>query len=79
MKNIPEILDNGYDKTPNPFTEKDALAYIKKHIGKKPAARFLIYWNDELAGEIGITLKEDVFRLGAELGYFISKDFCCQL
>ena len=20
MKNVPEILDNGYDKTPNPYT-----------------------------------------------------------
>jgi len=75
MKNVPEILDNGYDKTPNPFTEKDAIFYIKEHIGKKPIERFLIYWNNELAGEIGITPKKDVFRLTAELGYFIAKDF----
>ncbi len=75
MKNVPEILDNGYDKTPNPFTEKDAIAYIKQHISKKPEERFLIFWNNEVAGEIGITLKEDVFRLTAEIGYFISKAF----
>ena len=75
MKNIPEILDNGYDKTPNPFTEKDAIEYIKQHIGAAPVKRFLIYWNDEVAGEIGITIKEDVFRLSAEIGYFISKAF----
>jgi len=75
MKNIPEILDNGYDKTPNPYTEKDALAFIKKEIEKKPAERFLIYWNNEVAGEIGITVKNDVFRLNAEIGYFISKKF----
>lgn len=75
MKNVPEILDNGYDKTPNPYTEKDAIEFINKEIGKKPAERFLIYWNDEVAGEIGITLKDDVFRLNAEIGYFISKKF----
>lgn len=75
MKNVSEILDNGYDKTPNPFTEKDALAFIKPHIGVSPHKRFLIYWNNEVAGEIGITMKEDVFRLSAEIGYFISKAF----
>lgn len=75
MKNIPEILDNGYDKTPNPYTEKDAIEFINQQIGKNPEERFLIYWNNEVAGEIGITLKKDVFRLNAEIGYFISKEY----
>lgn len=75
MQNVTEILDNGYDKTPNPYTEKDAIEFISKQIIKKPAERFLIYWNNKVVGEIGITLKEDVFRLNAEIGYFISKDY----
>ena len=75
MKNTPEILDNGYDKTPNPYTKKDAIEFIHQQTGKKPEERFLIYWNNEVAGEIGITLKEDVFRLNAEIGYFISKKY----
>lgn len=75
MKNIPEILNNGYDKTPNPYTEKNAIEFINKEIGKNPEERFLIYWNNEVAGEIGITLKNDVFRLNAEIGYFISKKY----
>lgn len=75
MKNIPEVLDNGYDKTPNPFTENDAIEFIKLQLNKNPTERFLIYWNNEVAGEIGIALKEDVFRLNAEIGYFISKNF----
>ena len=75
MKNRPEIFDNGYDKTPNPYTEKNAIEFINQEIGKKPEERFLIYWNNEVAGEIGITLKDDVFRLNAEIGYFISKKY----
>ena len=75
LKNTPETLDNGYDKTPNPYTEKDALEFISKEVGKQPLERFLIYWNNEVAGEIGITLKDDIFRLNAEIGYFISKEF----
>lgn len=75
MKNTPDILDNGYDKTPNPYTEKDAIEFINQEIEKKPTERFLIYWNNEVAGEIGITLKDDIFRLNAEIGYFISKNY----
>lgn len=43
MKSIPEILDNGYDNSPNPYTEKDAITFIEKQIGKSPEERFLIY------------------------------------
>lgn len=75
LKNVPEILNNGYDKTPNPYTEKDAIEFIEQQIGKDPQEHFLIYWNNEVAGEIGITLKDDVFRLNAEIGYFITKPF----
>ena len=75
IKNTPEILDNGYDKTPSPFTESDAITFIKQQLKKSKDERFLIYWNNKLAGEIGITLMSDVFRLNAEIGYFISKDF----
>jgi RimJ/RimL family protein N-acetyltransferase len=75
MKNVPELFDNGYDKTPNPYTEKDAIEFISQQVQKNPEERFLIYWNNELAGEIGITLKDDVFRLNAEIGYFISKKY----
>jgi [ribosomal protein S5]-alanine N-acetyltransferase len=27
MRNNPNVLDNGYDKTPNPFTKQDAIFY----------------------------------------------------
>jgi RimJ/RimL family protein N-acetyltransferase len=75
MKNIPEILDSGYDKAPNPYTEEAAIEFISQEIGKVPEERFLIYWNNEVIGEIGIDIKEDVFRLNAEIGYFISKEY----
>jgi RimJ/RimL family protein N-acetyltransferase len=75
LKNVPEILNNGYDKTPNPYTEQDAIEFITKEVEKQLQERFLIYCNNEIAGEIGITIKEDVFRLNAEIGYFISKKF----
>ncbi len=75
MRNNPNVLDNGYDKTPNPFTKNDAIDFINIQLSKKPFERFLIFYDNELAGEIGITIQEDVHRLCAEIGYFIAEPF----
>lgn len=75
IRNNPTVLKNGYDKTPNPFTTEDAVSFINEQADKNPARRFLIFQDDQLAGEIGITIKEDVFRLNAEIGYFIAEPF----
>lgn len=74
-RNNQNIWDNGYDKVPNPFTLKDATEFITKQLDQTPAQRKLIYWNDQFVGEIGITPHQDVFRLGAEMGYFIGEPF----
>jgi len=75
IRNNPNILDNGYDKTPNPFTKQDAINFINIQLGKIPPQRFLLFFDNELAGEIGITIQEDVHRLCAEIGYFIAEPF----
>lgn len=74
-RNNPIIFDNVYDKVPNPFTLKDAKEFITLQLELKLALRKLIYWEDQFVGEIGIAIKEDVFRLSAELGYFIGEPF----
>lgn len=74
-RNNPIIFDNGYNKIPNPFTLKDAKAFISLQLKEKPAHRKLIYWNNQFVGEIGIHIKDDVFILSAEMGYFIGEPF----
>ncbi len=69
------IFDNGYDKVPNPFTLKDAKEFITLQLKKKSSQRKLIYWEGQFVGKIGIEIKEDVFRLSAEMGYFIGEPF----
>jgi ribosomal-protein-alanine N-acetyltransferase len=75
LRNNPNVLDNGYDKTPNPFTYKDAIDFINVELEKMPPQRFLIFYENELAGEIGVTIQDDVHRLCAEIGYFIAEPF----
>ncbi len=74
-RNNPNVLNNGYDKTPNPFTLTDAIDFIKIQMEKNPPQRFLIFWDNQFCGEIGISIKEDVFRLNAEIGYFVAEPF----
>ncbi|WP_281990923.1 GNAT family N-acetyltransferase [Aquimarina aggregata] len=74
-RNNPVIFDSGYDKVPNPFKLKDAKEFITIQLKKKPAHRKLIYWRNQFVGEIGIDIKEDVFKLSAEIGYFIAEPF----
>ena len=74
-RNNPIIFDNGYDRVPNPFTLEDAKELITQQLGKELAHRKLIYWENQFVGEIGITILDDVFRLGAEMGYFIGEPF----
>ena len=74
-RNNPIIFDNGYDKVPNPFTLKDAKTFFSLQFRDKPARRKLIYWKNQFVGEIGIDIKEDVFRLSAEMVYFIAEPF----
>ncbi len=74
-KNNPTVFNNGYDKVPNPFTLKDAKGFINLQISKKNQQRKLIYWKEKFVGEIGLEIKKDVFRLGAEMGYFIGEPF----
>jgi [ribosomal protein S5]-alanine N-acetyltransferase len=75
IRNNPNILNNGYDKTPNPFTKQDAIDFIRIQLSKTPPQRFFIFYNNKLAGEIGITIQADVHRLCAEIGYFIAEPF----
>ncbi len=74
-RNNETVLNNGYDKTPNPFTLKDAVEFINLQLDKEKPQRFFIFWDGEFAGEIGMTIKEDVFRLNAEIGYFVAEPF----
>ena len=74
-RNNPIIFGNGYDKIPNPYKLKDAKEFITLQLNKKLPQRKLIYWKGQFVGEIGIEIKEDVFRLSAEMGYFIGEPF----
>jgi RimJ/RimL family protein N-acetyltransferase len=75
LANNKKIWDNVRDRLPYPYTKKDAkewLALVKK---QKTVTTFCIEADGEIAGSIGFTLKEDVYRKNVEIGYFIGEQY----
>ncbi len=73
--NNPDIAKNMTDGFPHPYTKEHALAFLGKFKDQEPVQLFAIVINGEAAGGIGIHLQTDIYRLNAELGYWLSADY----
>lgn len=62
------------DQFPHPYTSADAEAWIAKARAKDPPTSFAVAVNGEAAGGIGVHPQNDVYRLSAELGYWLGRD-----
>lgn len=70
-----KIWDNVRDQLPYPYTKKDAKKWLSLVKKQEKITTFCIEADGEMAGSIGFTLKEDVYKRTAEVGYFISENF----
>ncbi len=73
--NNKKIWDHVRDFLPHPYTEKDASEFIFLCQKETPQTTFAVDYHGELAGCIGLVPQNDVYRLGAELGYWIGEPF----
>jgi RimJ/RimL family protein N-acetyltransferase len=69
------IWNNLRDYVPHPYTIEDAERFIEAQSSISPAQNLAIIHNEELAGGIGILLKEDIYRMNVELGYWVAESF----
>jgi len=74
--NNKKIFDQLRDLFPYPYTREDAIRWINmvKPLND-PVKYFAIEVEGEAAGSIAILPKEDVYRLNAETGYFLSEKY----
>lgn len=63
------------DAFPHPYTLADAHRFVALASGMNPQTYFAIVVDGRLAGGIGYTLKADVERIGAEVGYWVGVEF----
>ncbi len=73
--NNKKIWDNVRDIIPFPYSEKDASFFIEGCIKEKTKTTFAIEKNRILVGVIGLVLQSDIYRLSAEIGYWIGEPY----
>lgn len=69
------IWKNLRDRFPYPYTEKDALLFIEMVSRNNPITEFAIDVNGLAIGAAGIIIKDDVYRLNGEVGYWIGQEY----
>jgi ribosomal-protein-alanine N-acetyltransferase len=76
MANNKKIFDNLRDIFPYPYTKKDAenwINFVTNH--NQPVLNFAISYQGQFAGSFGILFKDDIYRLNAEIGYWLGENF----
>ncbi|MFY9597845.1 MAG: GNAT family protein [Dysgonamonadaceae bacterium] len=73
--NNKNIWDNVRDYLPFPYTEKNAQEFIEHCQGENPQETFAIEYKGEIVGCIGLVKQTDVYKLTAEIGYWIGEPY----
>lgn len=71
--NNPEIAKNLRDAFPHPYTLDDAHAFIS--MASKSTSIFAIEIAGKACGGIGLHPQHDIYRLNAEMGYWLGQPF----
>ena len=70
-----KIWINVRDRFPHPYTVADAVEWIAYTLTQKPLQNFAVLYNNQVAGSVGVTPKDDVYRKTIEIGYFVGEAF----
>lgn len=69
------VWDNLRDLIPFPYSEGDAENFIRSSLHQNPPLNFAIDYKSEFSGVIGLVKQSDVYRLSAEIGYWIGEPY----
>ena len=75
LLNNKKISDNLRDRVPYPYRRSDAENFIEMIRKQEPVSTFAIEYGYELCGVIGLQVQDDVYRKGAEIGYWIGEPY----
>lgn len=70
-----EVWLNLRDAFPHPYTEEDAVRFIRAAMQRRPETLFAIEVDGEAGGGIGYGIHPDVERVSAEIGYWLGQSF----
>jgi [ribosomal protein S5]-alanine N-acetyltransferase len=73
--NNKKIADNLTDAFPHPYTREAGEAFIDMRLKETSTKVFCIDRDGEAIGAVGFFPQQDVFRLNAEMGYWVAEPF----
>lgn len=73
--NNPQIARRLTDAFPYPYTEEAGSRFIAMATASEPCTIWAIDLNGLAIGGIGVHPQKDVYRLNAELGYWLAEDY----
>lgn len=62
------------DFFPYPYTPRDAQSWVRSNKSYQQPNNLAIEINRQAVGNIGFTVKDDIYRYNAEIGYWLSED-----
>ena len=63
------------DRFPSPYTMEDAVQWISRQLNLDVKLNYVIDIDGEVAGAIGLELRDDVYRKTCEIGYWLAEQF----
>jgi RimJ/RimL family protein N-acetyltransferase len=73
--NNPNIATCLLDKFPSPYTLEAAQAWVKQWEHQNPVINFALAINGQIAGGVGLELREDIHRLTPLIGYWLAEPY----
>jgi RimJ/RimL family protein N-acetyltransferase len=70
-----KVWRNLRDLMPHPYVERDAAEFISHTLAAPRPTSFAIEVDGAAVGGIGLKLRDDIERIGAELGYWLGEPF----
>jgi ribosomal-protein-alanine N-acetyltransferase len=71
----PRIASNMMDIFPHPYTMEAGMKFIEMTLLSEPRQILAIEIDGQVAGAIGIHPMQDVYRLNAEMGYWLAEEY----
>jgi RimJ/RimL family protein N-acetyltransferase len=75
LLNNKKIWNNIRDFVPHPYSEQDARDFIAICRKEDPLYTFVVEYEGQLAGVVGVVPQKDVYRISAEIGYWLGEPF----
>ncbi len=73
LANNKKVWGNVRDSFPHPYGIDDARSFIALGKNESPAMTFGIFYLEALCGVAGLVSQQDVYRMGAEIGYWLGE------